>query len=159
MSNDHLKELASFRAMLLGALTEGLVLETEDNDEEIAAKLDWWFKMNETGNVTSAILEHPDTNKLSVLSMQNDTAILMFGKIENKKVEFFITKETKEDMNTFEASDILADDDYKQQMVDFGTCILFVIRALSENGIQFSVTPELTDENIENEIDEDDWGV
>lgn len=158
MSNSNIKELASFRAMLLMALTEGLVLETDDTDEEIQTKIDWWFKSNDTNSIFTQI--KPGLGpELTMMIFSNESSEILFSNIADKKLEFYITKETKKDLNEFEKEDILSDAEYHQQMVDLGSTVLFVIRALHDLDIKYSVTPEVTDQFEEDEISEDDWGV
>ena len=150
-TEEEIKQLASFRAMLLSMLVEGVELQG-GTDEEILTKIDWFYKMQDTGAFHTQLIEE-SAGKFNALTFCNDTTTLLVGKLKDGKFEFFTTLGIQEILDQHEET---TEDGNPQILIDIGSCLLFFVQALHANNIEYNLPTEIS---TETEMPDDDWAV
>lgn len=151
-TKEDIENLANFRAMLLSMLVEGVEYNAE-TDEEVITKIDWFFKMNDTQNLHTQVIEETSGAYTAIL-FQNETDTVLVGKAKDKKLTFYTTNGIQESLDDFEKNG--DEDEYPSTLKDIGVTMLFVIQALHSNSIEYNLPTEIS---TETESPDDDWAV
>lgn len=149
-TKEEIHELAKFRAMLLSMLVEGI--EYQEDDESVITKIDWFFKMNDTQNLTTQVIEE-STGAYSAIIFQNDVDTVLIAKADQGKITFYTTTGIQDMLAELESENA---DPENNILKDIGVTMLFVIQALHSNGIVYNLPTEIS---TETESPDDDWAV
>lgn len=151
-TKEDIENLANFRAMLLSMLVEGIEF-TKNSDEEVITKIDWFFKMEDTKNITTQVIEE-STGAYSAILFQNNEDTVLVGKALNGKLNFYTTDGIQDTLDDYEKDDY--GDDYPNALKDIGVTMLFVVQALHSNSIEYNLPTEIS---TETQSPDEDWAV
>ena len=151
-----IKDLAAFRAKLLAMLTEGIEISGENSAEEIASKIEWFFKMNDTKNITCAYVVTVERNH--ALLFENLQQVVLIAKVEKNQLTFLTTQEMKTIASNAETDGL--DKDGTQNMIDMGVTMLYLVHALHTNNIVYNLKTQVSSHDLkDDDINEDDWAI
>lgn len=150
-TKEDIENLANFRSMLLSMLVEG-VEYTGFTDEDVITKIDWFFKMHDTQELTTQVVEE-STGKFTAILFQNSIDTVLIAKAKDGKLDFFTTTSIQDMLDEFEKSE---EEGYPNILKDIGVTMLFLIQALHSNQIEYNLPTEIS---TETEIPDEDWAV